>query len=65
MAIIYQVICGRNVWRLGSTVYFNVFLHGNFLQYMLEILNIFKNFSPIINQRNLPVRELVTHRKRD
>ena len=41
MAIInYAIFCTRKVWKLGSTlnyvnilqlVYFNVFLHGNFL----------------------------------
>ena len=52
MAIIYEVICVRNVWRLVSTVnyinimqsvYFNVFLHGNFLQckVKLDVSNVF------------------------
>ena len=48
MAIIHFAICTRNVWKLNSTlayinilqpVYFNVFLHSNFLQccsYVIE-----------------------------
>ena len=42
MAIIYYVVCIRKVYKLGSTLnfinilqpvyFFNVFLHGNFLQ---------------------------------
>ena len=48
MASIHKAICGRNVCKYGSTfnyinilepVYFNVFLHSNFLQccsYVIE-----------------------------
>ena len=49
MAVIHYAVCGRNVWKLGSTlnynqyiasaVYFNVFLHGNVLQCYFEIQN--------------------------
>ena len=49
MAIIRLTVCIRNVWRLSRTlnyinilqpVYLNVFLHGNFLQfiYILDLV---------------------------
>ena len=47
MAIIHYAICGRNVWKLGSTlncidilqpVYFNLLLHDNFLQCTYRIV---------------------------
>ena len=51
MAIIQYAICIRNVWKLGRTlnyinilqpIYFNVFLHGKFLQCTVDwILKLF------------------------
>ena len=41
MAVIHTAVCGRNIWKLGSTlnyinilqpVSYNVILHGNILQ---------------------------------
>ena len=55
MALIRQYFCIRNVWGLAITlnyinilhpVYFNVFLHGNFLQctYYIFVLKIYFRF---------------------
>ena len=54
MVIIHYAVSTRNVWKLGSTlnyinilqpVYFNVFLHGNFLKckYFKILTNIFNH----------------------
>ena len=47
MAIINYAVCGRNAWKLGSTLNYinilrqvclNVFLHGNFLQFKYQLI---------------------------
>ena len=46
MAIIYYAVCGRNIWRIGSTLnyinilqslYFNVILHDNFNSVFIDL----------------------------
>ena len=48
MTIIHYAVCGKNVWKLGSTlnrinilqsVYLNVFLHINYLQCIFNAFN--------------------------
>ena len=49
MVIIHYAVRDRNIWKLGTTlnyisilqpVYFNVFLHGKFLQCEIENLHL-------------------------